>query len=68
MSTAFAPDSVHSVVPARLPSRLLRTGAGRDAGSFSLIDPLFDLASKDSTALPMSEEEFYRAKIKLKDS
>lgn len=70
MGTAFVPDSIHSVVPKILPSGVTNH-LGRSTMSSAtgrlLRDPLFDLASGASKSLPMSEEEFYRMKIKLKD-
>jgi len=71
MATAFVPDSLHSVVPKILPSGVA-AHFGRSAISSAsgrlMLDPLFDLTSSGgSSNLPMSEEEFYRMKIKLKD-
>ena len=71
MATAFVPDSIHSVIPKILPSGVA-AHSGRSAISSAsgrlMLDRLFDLSSSgDSSTLPMSEEEFYRMKIKLKD-
>ncbi len=67
VASAFHPGTVHSVVPTRLhagrDSHISRTGSGRE----TLFDPLFDLGSEDTGFVPMTEEEFYRAKIKMKD-
>ena len=63
MGTAFVPDSIHSVLPKiHLGRSTLSTTTNR-----IIRDQLFDLSSVDSKNLPMSEEEFYRMKIKMKD-
>ena len=70
MAGAFVPDSIHTVMP-----KIVQAGATSHLGrptvssvtSRPMLDPLFNLAPKDSKGFPMSEEEFYRMKIKLKD-
>ena len=71
MSGAYLPTSVHSLPPVGA-SHFARPGSGhigRDAGSFVYMDPMFDIKPTDKTVgfVPMSEEEFYRAKIRMKD-
>lgn len=71
MAGAFVPDSVLSVVPKHLPgvmtTHFSRASTLPSVTSRAMFDPLFDLTSNDTNSLPMTEEEFYRMKIKLKD-
>ena len=70
MASAFVPDSVHPVVPKLLPGMVASQMGRSTVASIQnrpMFDPLFNLASNELPGLPMSEEEFYRMKIKLKD-
>ncbi len=75
-ASAFHPAAVHSMVSARLPTavppHLSRPGSRHlksKPGSYAFIDPLFNVEPDDieTPLVPMTEEEFYRAKIKMKD-